>query len=399
MTSPDPTAVDRFRALLRADKALLDRLSVFDRPEQFAASAIEIAAAHDIAIAASDLSGAILPDPLGIASLNGAPANFRGIPPCQWLPTSVVPSAQGPAINWAHFAGAPLAESFFTDSLRRAGARPLNRLLPLRTPLQDLVDSPPVEDALAPDGFIFHMSRCGSTLVSQMLAAVPGTIAVSEPPPVDAVVRMTGMGPQPSEWHVRALRAMVAVLGRNRSGDARHYFIKTDAWHILALPLFRAAFPSVPWIFLYRDPIEVIVSQMRMSGMMAVPSELSPEIFGIDMADAIPSPDYCSRVMAALCAAAVEGVGAGGGILVNYSELPDAVSGRILGHFGIEPSDDDVAGVHASTLDSAKKVHQSFHPDAQIKQAEAGPAGCQGGVEPPAPCLYPLATTPRRRPL
>jgi hypothetical protein len=374
MTSPDPTAVDRFRALLWSDMALQDRLSLFDRPDQFVASAIEIAAAHDIPIATSDLSGAAKPDPLGIASLDGASANARGIPPRQWLPTSVVPSVQGPAVNWAHFGGAPLAESFFADSLRRAGARPLNRLLSLRTPLQDLIDSPPVEDALAPDGFIFHMSRCGSTLVSQMLAAIPGTIAVSEPSPVDVVVRMTAMAPQPPEWQVRALQAMVAALGRNRSGDARHYFVKTDAWHILALPLFRAAFPSVPWIFLYRDPIEVIVSQMQMSGMMAVPSLLSPEMFGIDMADAFPSPDYCSRVMAALCAAAVERFGAGGGILVNYSELPDAVSGRILGHFGIKASAGDLAAMTIAARRDAKHRYQNFRGDAETKQRAASPA-------------------------
>jgi hypothetical protein len=374
MTSPDPTAVDRFRALLWADTALQDRLSVFDRPDQFAVSAIEIAAAHDIPITARDLDRATQTDSLGIPGPNGAPATARGIPPRQWLPTSIVPSVGGPAIRWSHFAGAPLAESFFTDSLRRVGARPLNRLLSLCTPLQDLVDSPPLEDALAPDGFIFHMSRCGSTLVSQMLAAIPGTIAVSEPPPVDVVVRMTGMAPQPPEWQVRALQAMVAALGRNRTGNARRYFVKTDAWHILALPLFRAAFPTVPWIFLYRDPIEVIVSQMRISGMMAVPSELPPEMFGIDMPDAIPSPDYCSRVMAALCAAAVEGFSAGGGMLVNYSELPDAVSGRILGHFGIEPCADDLAAMAVAARRDAKNGLQDFKGDAETKQREASPA-------------------------
>jgi hypothetical protein len=104
-----------------------------------------------------------------------------------------------------------------------------------------------------------------------------------------------------------------------------------------------------------------------------VPSELSPETFGIDMADAFPSPDYCSRVMAALCAAAVQGFGAGGGILVNYSELPDAVSSRILGHFGIEPGADDLAAMTIAARRDAKHRYQDFRRDADTKQRAASP--------------------------
>ena len=36
-----------------------------------------------------------------------------------------------------------------------------------------------------------------------------------------------------------------------------------DALPSKQLPLFRAAFPKTPWIFIYRDPVEVMVSLLR----------------------------------------------------------------------------------------------------------------------------------------
>jgi hypothetical protein len=52
---------------------------------------------------------------------------------------------------------------------------------------------------------------------------------------------------------------MISALGQARSEVPDRYLIKLDAWHIRRLPLFRAAFPDVPWIFTYRDPAEVLV--------------------------------------------------------------------------------------------------------------------------------------------
>ena len=70
-------------------------------------------------------------------------------------------------------------------------------------------------------------------------------------------VTFDGIGEQRIEW----LRGVVSALGQPRLGTEKHLFIKFDAWKVLDLPLIRRAFPAVPWIFLYRDPVEVLTSQ------------------------------------------------------------------------------------------------------------------------------------------
>ncbi len=99
---------------------------------------------------------------------------------------------------------------------------------------------------------------------------------------------------------------MVAAFGRKRSGRERHYVVKLDCWHTLALPLFRRAFPDVPWVFLYRDPVEVLVSQMRQRGMQMVPQYLPPGFYGIADTDATMDEDYCARVLGVICRAALD---------------------------------------------------------------------------------------------
>ena len=86
-------------------------------------------------------------------------------------------------------------------------------------------------------------------------------------------------------------------------GDERHYFVNPDSWHTSALPLFRRAFRGVPWIFVYRDPVEVIVSQLRMPGAQMIPGMLDPGEFGIEFADRPQSPeDHCALMLAEICA-------------------------------------------------------------------------------------------------
>jgi hypothetical protein len=366
--------IDQFRALVAADAALQDQLAPLYVPEQFNAAAIAAGAAHGITLDAEMLHEALKPDPLGLARWGVGDATIVGYPTRQWLPTAIVPTPQGAAISWVHFAGEPLSESFFETSARRAGALPINRLMRERSTLQSLIDAPVPDDALMPDGFIFHMSRCGSTLAAQMIAALPGAIVPSEAAPIDGAVQLKHQIPGlPLELHARVLRAVVAALGRNRSGDARRYVIKLDAWHMMALPLFRAAFPDTPWVFMYRDPVEVMVSQKRQTGVMAVPGEVPPATFGLDESGEDSTLAYGANVLGRICQAAVEGMPGGGGVLINYNEMPDAVPDRMLRHFGIETDDADRTAMNGATKLDVKSKERSFTPDSASKRAEATP--------------------------
>jgi hypothetical protein len=254
--------------------------------------------------------------------------------------------------------------------LNALGHLPFNRLLSLRTP----VTAAPAQDAAAPAGLIFHMSRCGSTLATQMLAASSANLVVSEAPPIDAVVRMhPGKAGLDAAAHAALLAAIVGAFGQ-AGGGGRRLFVKLDSWHTCALPLFRRAFPRTPWVFLYRDPTEVMVSHMRQRGMHLLPQLVAPSFLGFEWRGEAPNEDYAARVLAAICEAALAACGEGGGLLMNYSELPGGLADRILPHFGGDASPEDRAVMRTAARPDAKNPLEAFAPDSAAKQAAATPA-------------------------
>jgi hypothetical protein len=361
--------------MILADEALADRLALILGADAFAVAAASVAAGRGITITPEAILAGSKRDPLGIERFTGQQITTADWPGRNWLPAALVPAPGQLAIDWVHFGDAPLHESFFEDSLRRAKRRPINALLKVCTPLGILGKLAPADAATAPDGLIFHMSRCGSTLVSQMLAAMADGIVVSEAPPLDAIVQMTHSHPEaPLEQRVALLRGMAAALGRDRFGNRRHYVIKTDSWHSLALPLFRAAFPDTPWVFLFRDPTEVMVSQMRIRGSQTVPgTELDP-VFAIPDPLSHSREDYIARVLNRVTQAAIDHAEIGGGLFVDYADLPHAVERRILPHFGIAPDADALTAARMASQWDAKSPSFAFEPDAENKRREAGDA-------------------------
>ena len=219
---------------------------------------------------------------------------------------------------------------------------------------------------------------------------------VSEAEPIDAVVRARQAQPDLSEdEHALWLRWMIGALGQPRGGE-RHYFIKLDCWHTLALPLFRRAFPDVPWVFLYRDPVEVIVSQMTMPGLQMVPGTLDIGLLGLTPADLVRSrEDYCARVLAAVCEPVLREAN-DKALLINYSDLPQAAWSAILPHFGIESGASDRAVMQEAAKYDAKTPSFSFTPDGDIEAAH-GHRGHSCGRRRPARRDLPAARSPAAR--
>src|ERR687886_1815554 len=87
------------------------------------------------------------------------------------------------------------------------------------------------------------------TLVSQMLAALPQNIVISEASPIDAVLRSKYRDPAISDaQRVEWLRGIVSAYGRPRDSREKCFFIKLDSWHTMFMNLIQRAFPDVPWI-------------------------------------------------------------------------------------------------------------------------------------------------------
>jgi hypothetical protein len=291
-----------------------------------------------------------------------------------WIPLHVG-WRRGPVfVDWCRFDDVRFTEPFFSQTVSRALRDPARLLFRKRTPLNEIETFAEQAESQPPRGFIFHVSRCGSTLMAQMLAALPQDIVISEAPPLDQVIAAPWQGPQTTrEQRVRWLRGMVGALAQRRRPDERDVFIKFDCWHVLSLPLIAEAFPEVPWLFLYRDPVEVMVSHQRLRGSQMIPGVINPTQFGIPPGD--PSMTslevYTARVLASLYRAGLEHAGLGRNQLVNFSELPEVMWETLGGFFGVNWGAENLARLSAAAQQDAKSPEQPHVDDRVAKQREA----------------------------
>ncbi len=362
-----PEALHPFVRLVLADAGLQARLGAEIETRAFVAAASEVAVANRVQLDPALLDAVLRPDPLGIGRFGGAPITCTGWPPPGWLPAQSVPTGGAPAFDWLWFGSAPLTLPFFGDHVARACALPLNNLLRIRTDLAAVIAGAAVEPALPLAGLIYHMSRCGSTLLAQQLAALPEIAMTSEAEPLDAVVQWVLLGGCTDDTADRALHAIVAALGRERGSGAVRHCIKLDAWHALALPQLRRAFPAVNWVHLYRAATEVLVSTLEMPSLHTSPGMLPEALLGFGFEPGMTIEGFAAQVLARVNAAIVEGWSLGGGMVIAYPQIRTAGVDRIAPHFGFRPDAADQARIAAAGMRDAKAPQQAFVDDTQRK--------------------------------
>jgi hypothetical protein len=264
-----------------------------------------------------------------------------------WFPVAL----DEQTVSWRHLPDR-FTEPFFGDTLR---AQPHASRRVCQTSYARLADT---GAALAPSAFIFHSSRCGSTLLAQMLAALPQCVVLSEPPVIDDFFRLHGSQSRPDA--AALLRRLVGALGQCRSGTETHFIVKLDCWHMRHLPLLRAAFPDTPFWFLYREPAAILASHRRQRGPQMVPGlVLPPEIgAGIEPWDL---DGYCAAVIRHIFSEALRH--AGQLRLLDYRQLPEVVWEDLLGELGLAPSVEQLAPLRARSRFHAKAAARVFDGD------------------------------------
>ena len=199
-----------------------------------------------------------------------------------WIPYKTYEEADELYCKWLFVGNKTFTEPFFDETIAKCKSLPQNSTLKQCISHSILLTewSPSIE-TIAPSAIIFHVSRCKSTLLSQLLGIDAENIILAEVPILDEILRW-GFNNKIEDKILLYLQSAISFYGAKRISTQQRLFIKTDSWHIHFYHQYRKLYPTIPFIFLYRNPEEVIRSHQKHRGMHAVPGLIEPAIFGID---------------------------------------------------------------------------------------------------------------------
>jgi hypothetical protein len=283
-----------------------------------------------------------------------------------WVPFRLSPDYTTPSCLWLDLKNKPVVEPFFADTINVCRS---NQLVKCISSLEMLTEWAPSMDAVNPSGFIFHVSRCGSTLLSQLLSLSSSAIVLSEVPFFDELLRLhyklpgTDAG-KADEW----LAAATRFYGQRRNGREEHLFIKADCWHIFFYDRLRKLYPHTPFFLLYRSPDEVLQSQQRRRGMQAVPGLVEPAIMGLDLVEGDPAiydhDLYFARVLEKIMAEFLQVLVKDNNChLINYSEGAAAWMNKLAAECGLSVTEPMKEKIGERSLYHGKYPNQVFEKE------------------------------------
>ncbi|WP_341785692.1 sulfotransferase family protein [Pseudomonas nicosulfuronedens] len=280
-----------------------------------------------------------------------------------WLPIRVFADGDDWRVDWCWFGDTPLGEPFFSDSVRRALRLPFNQAMRRDSSLGALSQWREASPGVAPGLFIHHASRCGSTLLAQLLASDVRNIVLSEAPALDTLLREE----LPASVRSEGLRGLLNAYGQRLRGVEQALVVKLDAWNVHQASRLHRLYPATPSLFVYRDPLEILVSHLRQPGMHMVPGLLgasTPEPPG-----SLAGMDRMAQRIGEILQGGLSLCREWGALPVNYSELPGAAWQRLAPLLRVDEADRPRLQAVAGT--DAKQPGMPFSPDGERKRAEA----------------------------
>jgi hypothetical protein len=277
----------------------------------------------------------------------------------------------------------------------------------VQVPFQLLMDRIRSYDATAPihvlslGGVVFHESRCGSTLVANLLASMSASHRVysESSPPITAMTLGCGGHDDCKEnkLAVPLLRDTMYLMQRTDNAQETHVFFKIQSAGTLHLDVFVEAFPDTPWFFVYRSPVEVMVSHLQGSlGKASIKNancvrrqRMNPPSQVLDILERdlntrdamqVDPIDYCAAHLASITESALKTLHSHPhtGRAVNYQRLPDALWDDLLpNHWHLPVSAQALKQMQITSGQYSKGRQEKkgdFQGDSEHKEAIASPS-------------------------
>ncbi len=274
-------------------------------------------------------------------------------------------------VDWCDLGDVRLKEPFFDQTVaHRLRQNPES----LRTtPLEALFELGREQAVRSPSAFLFHSSRCGSTLITRMLAGSSRFDVFSEPEILETVLRNRTPSIVPSSAEKRALLGGLVRSFVEHRPPSQGVFLKTSARAIEDYELLVATFPQVPRVFVYREPVEVLVSLVGSQAERLPPAlehaGLLPD--APEVIRQLTPPEFWARVLARQFLAALAMSERWPTLLLNYRQLPTAVWEQLANHCGLLFAPRDIENLRAVATESAKNPGKLFRDDGPRKNAAA----------------------------
>ena len=292
------------------------------------------------------------------------------------MPVDAVVVDGRPGLTWMNMSDVELREPFFQQTVDRVRDEEPWRG-DLFTEFDALLQLDQFLPRVRPAGFIFHSSRCGSTLLANACRALDDSIVLSEANVIDKLVArfITDAGDDPvkSSLYSVLLRAAVNALAYSDRVTEPRVFVKFSCCGVSQLERIARIWPDVPWVFLYRDPVETIVSNMTTVPAWLVDEDrrILAHVTGTTPAaiSEMSLEELCARSIGSFYATA-HGVANGNCMLLNYNELSVI---DVLKFFNVSPSAEELERITSGSRSYSKEVSggREFVPDAEAKQNSA----------------------------
>mmetsp|Transcript_18911 Transcript_18911/g.27969 ORF Transcript_18911/g.27969 Transcript_18911/m.27969 type:complete len:422 (-) Transcript_18911:777-2042(-) len=213
-------------------------------------------------------------------------------------------------------------------------------------------------------GFIYHESRCGSTLAANMITVADPDASrlYSEPKPLTSAA---------TTQNKRLVRDVMYLLGRSNDFNEKRVFYKmrsTLANDISAMP------KNVPWVFFYRNPQDVLASHFNPTEakrVICLNSRKHPHKNEVQMATqygkdhkSLPDADVCALRLSSIVQSVLDQHNrTQAGHFVNYESLPNSVWETVLpDYFNLDVNDEmiermkEISGVYSKTSWTRKEI-------------------------------------------
>jgi hypothetical protein len=262
----------------------------------------------------------------------------------RWLPVGITFGTTDVSVRWIEFGERRLAEPFFPQSIRRMRMSvppPRERM----TSMDDLVEFANGLPPVSPSVVVFHVSRCGSTWLSNALGTGDRVVVLSEARPIGTLASLTlfrqgRVAPETTaSLRQQLLDAVIRVCAYHHYTEDAKVVIKCNASSLLCMSTLRSVWPDIPFVVNIRDPLEVMVSNLQLPAGWVRAKNVplgTRTLFGWDAAEVhrMSDEEYCARGLAAFYEAGLRQLDAGCRV-VDYQDLGDPLFREIAADAGI----------------------------------------------------------------